>query len=83
MDLTTVAPWLYQIFKDFGFGFTGWAIIVWLLWKIGTNHLAHIAKDIKVIGVDVKDLSAKLDVTNEKVNSLAERTAKIEGEIKQ
>ena len=72
---------LYGIFKDFGVGLCEFGIIVWLLYKIVYNHLAHIAIDIKLIGKDVKELNNKLISTNEKVSSLAERTAKLEGEI--
>lgn len=83
---------LYNLFKDFGFGLTGWAIIVWLLWKIGTNHLHHIATDIKDISKDVKEISlqmatdkkelnTKIETIDEKVNSLGERTSKLEGQV--
>jgi hypothetical protein len=82
----------YQMFKDFGFGLTGWAIIVWLLWKIATNHLHHIAVDIKTISADVKtvikqqaddkkELNEKIEAVDSKVNSLGERTAKLEGQV--
>ena len=83
---------IYGMLKDFGFGLTGWAIIVWLLWKIATNHLHHIAVDIKSISADVKtvikqqaddkkELNDKIDTVEGKVNSIGERTAKLEGQV--
>jgi hypothetical protein len=90
---TNILVLLYGFAKDFGFGLTGWAIIVWLLWKIATNHLQHLKTDnveikemITTLSADVKasteKLDAKIEAVDGKVVSLGERTATIEGQIR-
>lgn len=83
---------VYGLFKDFGIGLAEFGIIVWLLWKIATNHLHHIALDIKDISKDVKasevqriedkkELNTKIETLDIKLNSIGERTSKIEGQV--
>lgn len=83
---------VYQVFKDFGCNALLGGIIVWLLWKIATNHLHHIALDIKTIGTDVKtviatqeadkkELNEKIEAIDEKANTLGVKVAKLEGQV--
>ena len=91
MDIFSVSV-ILGLIKDFGFGLTGWAIIVWLLWKIATNHLRHLKSDnveikgmITTLSKDVKasteKLHTRITAVDEKVNSLGERTSKLEGKL--
>jgi hypothetical protein len=79
------------ICKDYG-PIAGWLIVVWLLWKIATNHLRHLKTDnveikkmITTLSTDVKastkELNEKIESVEGKVNSLGERTAKLEGQV--
>ena len=43
--------------QTFGFGVAQTSLVVFLLWKIATNHLKHIADDIKIISKDVKNVA--------------------------
>ncbi len=72
---------IYAIFKDFGAGAVEFGVIVFLICKLGSNHLRHIAIDIKGCHEDIKILCKKMDDTNTKVNSLGERVSKLEGEV--
>jgi peptidoglycan hydrolase CwlO-like protein len=89
---------IYTLSKDFGVGLCEFGIIVFLIWKLATNHLAHVKsdlqKDVSGIGTKVDNLSKdvkecttrlndKINDTNNKVTSLGERIAKVEGEIEQ
>jgi len=68
------------IFRDYS-PIAGWVIIVWLLWKIATNHLRHISTDIKKIGLDVNSVQAELKENTKTTNELGQRVAKIEGKL--
>jgi len=50
------------------------SVICFFGWKIMTNHLKHI-KD------SIENICKKLDVHENKLNLLSERTAKIEGKL--
>jgi hypothetical protein len=89
MDILTLA---YQIFKDFGCTAVLSGIIIFLVWKLGSNHLKHIGDDVKTciskidkVSEDVKtskeDVDKKFQTVNEKVDSLGERTSKVEGKL--
>ena len=82
---------IVNLFKDFG-PIAGWVVIVWLLWKIATNHLKHLKDDNIVIfdkidnlSADVKastkELNKKIETVEDRVNSLGERTSKLEGQV--
>lgn len=83
---------IYQLFKDFGVGLCEFGIIVWLLWKIATNHLHHIGTDVKAVSDKVDTLSAdvkastknlneKIDAIDSKANTLDVKVAKLEGQV--
>jgi len=87
LDIVTFS---YQIFKDFGCNVVLGGIIVWLLWKIATNHLKHIGDDVKTcitkidnVSKDVsenkKSTDTKIDTINERVDSIGERISVVEG----
>jgi len=72
---------LLALLKTFGVGLTQTAVILYLLWKIANNHLAHIAKDIKDIALDVKEVKDELQSMKGQCVHSRERIAKIEGKI--
>jgi hypothetical protein len=66
---------LYNIGKDFGnlgvtiaLGGTN----LWFIYKIMSNHLAHLAKDLK-------EVMEKVDAVQKEISPLKERISKIEG----
>jgi len=68
---------LYELIKDFGtlgavIGFGGTNL--YFIWKIATNHLHHIAKDIKEAKDSIKNLESDM-------SKVKERVSKIEGKI--
>ena len=89
LDILTFA---YQIFKDFGCNVLLASVIIYLIWKVITNHLHHIGMDIKstnqkidMLSEDVKsfkeDNDKKFQSLNDKMEAIGERTSKIEGKI--
>lgn len=83
---------MYQIFKDFGVNVVFFGIIIYLLWKLGSNHLTHISADVKscIKGIDnlskeitesEKRTDVKIENLNEKVEAIGERTSKVEGKL--
>lgn len=72
---------IYGLFKDFGAGLTEFGIICFLLWKLMTNHLSHIGKDITEIKGDVKSLTKKYEDTHSKIEAQGERISKLEGQV--
>lgn len=89
---TDIMSFAYQIFKDFGENAVLGGVIIYLLWKLATNHLHHLGMDIQAnntkldnLSKDVKacttGLSSKIDAVNSKVELLESKTAKIEGKI--
>jgi len=66
---------LLNLLGRYGLMATGFSVICYLLWKIMTNHLKHIADDIKSVLSKIIGLEKKLDST-------VERVAKIEGNLK-
>ena len=64
----------YSIFKDFGINALGFGIVIFLIWKLITNHIFHIAKDVKSIGKNLKK-NTKMTVR------LGERVSKLEGKF--
>lgn len=82
----------YQIFKDFGENAVLGGVTIFLLWKLGSNHLRHIGTDIKTcinkidtlstgVQESQKETNKKIDAVNSKVELLESKTAKIEGKI--
>lgn len=71
----------YNILKDFGVGVFGWGVVIYLIWKLMTNHLKHIGQDIKSIGRDVKLTRIELKENTKITNQLGERVSKIEGKL--
>ena len=61
-------------FGGFGFGLANFCLVCFVSFKLFTNHLAHIQKDIKSNG-------KKLDNLDVKVDKNTERIATIEGKI--
>ena len=68
-----------SIFKEFVLVIGLGGVVIFLLWKIMTNHLSHIASDIKDIAIDVK--STRTDVEGIKGDMALdrERIATLEG----
>lgn len=67
------------IFKEFGVFIGLGGIIIFLLWKIMTNHLAHIAIDIKDVAEGVKAISVDVKGIKSDMVEDRERIAKLEG----
>jgi len=70
-----------SVFKEFGLAIGLGSIIIFLLWKIMTNHLAHIAIDIKDMATDVKAVRSEVGEIKCDMAQDRERIAKIEGKI--
>jgi hypothetical protein len=70
-----------NLFKQFGFGIAQTALVVFLLWKIATNHLAHIASDIKDVSKDIKAVALEVKDIKTQTAAHGERIAKLEGKI--
>lgn len=76
------------ILDKYGLGVAQIAIMVLLFWKLFTNHLSHIHRDIKGIKVVLKEHKDSLKKTNLKIDQidtkqdqLGERVANIEGRL--
>ena len=65
---------LLNLLGRYGLMATGFSVICYLLYKIMTNHLKHIADDIKSVLCKLTGVEKKLDCT-------VERVAKIEGKL--
>lgn len=87
IDLLSFA---YTLFKDFGVNVLLGGIVIYLLWKLITNHLHHIGMDVKEcidkidnLSTEVKDskkeLNGKIDASNAEMASLGERISFVEG----
>lgn len=63
-----------DIFEKYGFGVLNLSLLGFVSWKLFTNHLAHISKDLK-------SLNEKIVVIDDNVNGLKERVATIEGRL--
>ena len=72
---------LLGIFQTYGFSVAQTALIVALLWKIATNHLRHIADDIKGIQVSVNGVAKEVGELKEDTANFRERLAKVEGKL--
>jgi hypothetical protein len=72
---------ILNLFRDFGFGVAQTALIVFLFWKLATNHLKHLSDDIKAVGKDVKDLADEIKGMKSHCALEGERLAKLEGKI--
>lgn len=70
---------IFRLFQTFGFGVAQTGLVVFLLWKIATNHLAHIAHDIKDLSKDVKALAGEVKDMKSHCSFQGERLSKIEG----
>ena len=67
----------YELLRDFGTPgiiIVLLGIVIWLIWKIKTNCLVHIANDIKEQGQDIKGIKEDLSVNSNRIS-------KIEGRI--
>jgi hypothetical protein len=73
---------IYAIFKDFGVGVVEFGIIIFLIWKLGSNHIHHLGMKMDGVARDVKAIKLTVNDTNDKVSSLAERVSTLEGEMK-
>ncbi len=89
LDLLTFS---YQIFKDFGCNVVLGSVVIFLLWKIATNHLRHIGMDVQANNQKIDTLSKKVEswkedndkkiqAVTDKVEAIGDRTSKIEGKI--
>jgi len=67
-----------ELAKTFGFGLAQTGLVVFLLWKIATNHLKHISDDIRELKDNVNLLSVNV-TTN--ITEIKERLAKVEGQL--
>lgn len=72
---------LLGLFSAYGLDVFQIGLIVFLFWKLFTNHLAHIAGDLKSnkkaiigIGTEVKNLRTS-------INDINERVARVEGRL--
>ena len=72
---------IMNLIKEFGLGLAEFGVIVFLLWKIATNHLRHISEDIKSISTDVKLVASDVQDIKENVAKDRERIAKLEGKL--
>ena len=68
-----------SIFKEFGLVIGLGGVVIFLLWKIMTNHLAHIAGDIKGVAEGVKAIAIDVKEIKGDMAKDRERIAKIEG----
>jgi len=70
--------YLMRIFKDNGIlitlGLANLTIICYGFWKLFTNHLAHIQKDIQENG-------KKIETMDKDVSNLGQRISKVEGKL--
>jgi len=70
-----------KLLETFGFGVAQTGLVVFLLWKIATNHLRHIGDDIKTVSKDVKDLAIEVKSMKTNCTAHAEKIAKLEGKL--
>jgi len=69
------------LFDRFGMDVLQIGIICYGFWKIATNHLAHIAKDIKANAEAIERLSGKVDASTKETSKVAQRVSKLEGKM--
>lgn len=65
----------YELIKDFGslgVGLVQLGVICILFWKLFTNHLKHIA-------IQIKEVDSKVDDVQKEITPIKERISKIEG----
>ena len=72
---------IFSIGKSFGWSVAQFVVIIFLLWKIATNHLAHIAADIKEIAKELKGVATEVKDIKTQTASHGERIAKLEGKL--
>lgn len=81
-----------DVLNKYGVNSVMFCVICFLLWRLGSNHLRHIAVDVKtcVTKIDTlstevkesqKETNKKIDAVKDKVELLESKTAKIEGKI--
>ena len=63
-----------ELLEKFGFGVLNLALLAYVSWKLCTNHLYHISKELK-------NLNEKITNLDGNVNSLKERVSNIEGRL--
>ena len=72
---------ILNLFKDFGVNIAGFGIIIYLVWKLGTNHLKHIADDVKSVAIDVKSVASEVKEIKSQTAAHGERIATLEGKM--
>lgn len=70
-----------SVFKEFGLAIGLGSIIIFLLWKIMTNHLAHIALDVKEVVNGVNNIQSEVKDMRKDMSLDRERIAKLEGKL--
>lgn len=64
---------LYSVIKDFGafgVGLASIGINGFLFWKLFTNHLKHLAVQIKDVGEDVKRIDKEISPIKERISTI-------------
>ena len=63
-----------MVLEKYGFQATNLCLLLFLSYKLCTNHLRH-------IGIAIKENGKKLEDIDKKLDSVAERVAKLEGQV--
>ena len=65
---------LLELFYKYGFNVLNLGLLIFLSWKLFTNHLRHISNAINIV-------RKKVDNIDKKVDDLSERISKVEGKL--
>ncbi len=79
--MVDVANIFLMLLDKFGMNIAQMGLMVFLFYKLYTNHLAHIHTDIKDTKKSVGETKEKIDALDKKTDELGERVANIEGRL--
>lgn len=79
--MLAIANMFLTLLDKYGMGVAQMGLTVFLFYKLYTNHLTHIHRDIKDTKSSVEQTNQKIEVLDKKTDELGERVANIEGRL--
>lgn len=79
--MVDVANIFLMLLDKYGMNVAQMGLMIFLFYKLYTNHLAHIHKDIKLTKNSVEQTNVKIEALDKKTDELGERVANIEGRL--